>query len=97
RSPPIMKVAVPLAQHSQRFGQAALWQTVWRFNSSSSARVCAKPSVVGSRVCSHADKRGRGLVAGESNPVMRLLQFSPKARELVGAKISQYLAVHVQH
>ena len=49
RSPPIMKVAVPLLQHSQWFGHGALWQTVCSLSSSSRARVCAKLSVVGSR------------------------------------------------
>ena len=32
-SPRIMKVAVPRCQHSPMFGQAASWQTVWRFSS----------------------------------------------------------------
>ena len=32
-SPRIMKVAVPRSQHSPTFGQAASWQTVWRFSS----------------------------------------------------------------
>jgi hypothetical protein len=33
-SPRIMKVAVPRVQHSPMFGQAASWQTVWRFSAS---------------------------------------------------------------
>ena len=32
-SPRIMNVAVPRSQHSPTFGQAASWQTVWRFSS----------------------------------------------------------------
>src|ERR1044072_7273788 len=31
-SPRIMNVAVPRSQHSPTFGQAASWQTVWRFS-----------------------------------------------------------------
>ena len=33
-SPRIMNVAVPRSQHSPTFGQAASWQTVWRFSRS---------------------------------------------------------------
>ena len=32
-SPRIMNVAVPRSQQSPMFGQAASWQTVWRFSS----------------------------------------------------------------
>ena len=59
RSPAIMNVAVPFCQHSQWFGHFALSQTVCNFNSSSSARVCAKLSDVGSLKRSHSGRRGR--------------------------------------
>ena len=39
RSPAIMKVAVPLLQHSQWLGHLALSHTVWSLSSSSRARV----------------------------------------------------------
>ena len=57
RSPAIMKVAVPLLQHSQWFGHLALSQTVWSFNSSSKPRVRAKLSEVGNLMRSHSGKR----------------------------------------
>src|SRR5512141_973479 len=82
RSPPIMNVAVPLLQHSQWFGQAALWQTVWSFSSSSSARVCAKVSVVGSRVRSQGGMRGRGPAEAAGDPVILLLQGLPEISQL---------------
>ena len=37
-SPRIMKVAVPRSQHSPMLGQAASWQTVWRFSALIRAR-----------------------------------------------------------
>ncbi len=61
RSPAIMNVAVPLLQHSQWFGHLALSQTVCSFSSSSSPRVRAKPSDVGSVMRSHSGRRGRGF------------------------------------
>src|SRR4051812_45144071 len=64
RSPAIIKVAVPLLQHSQWFGHRALSQTVCRFSSSSNERVRAKLSLVGRGRRSHAGKRGRGNAGG---------------------------------
>src|SRR3954470_16880169 len=71
RSPAIMKVAVPLLQHSQWFGQRALSQTVWRFSSCNSERVRAKLSLVGRDKRSQAGSRGRAenaAVLGEGPP-----------------------------
>src|SRR6266568_5725708 len=49
RSPAIMKVAVPLLQHSQRFGHCALSQTVCKRKSEISALVEKKTGFDGSR------------------------------------------------
>src|SRR6202012_1577066 len=59
RSPAIMKVAVPLLQHSQWLGHLALSQTVWSFNSSNNERGCENESDVGSLIRSHSGRRGR--------------------------------------
>ena len=59
RSPPIMKEAVPLAQHSQWFGHLALWQTVLRFSSLNRPRVLANVLLVGRARRSHSGSRGR--------------------------------------
>src|SRR5204862_3088005 len=49
RSPAIMKVAVPLLQHSQRFGHCALSQTVFSRRSEISALVEKKTGFDGNR------------------------------------------------
>ena len=49
RSPAIMKVAVPLLQHSQRFGHCASSQTVCSLRSEMSALVEKKTGFEGSR------------------------------------------------
>src|SRR6266478_10126298 len=96
RSPAIMKVAVPRLQHSQWFGHLALSQTVCNRNSSSSARVWANLSVVGRVIRSHGGKRGRVLKSAEFKPGILFLQPSPKFRQLVGTKIGQNLALHIE-
>src|SRR5881394_3468749 len=66
RSPAIMKVAVPLLQHSQWFGHLALSQTVWRRKSSRRARVLKKLFDCGSLMRSHSGRRtgSRGVWVG---------------------------------
>src|SRR5436190_16105147 len=49
RSPPIIIVAVPWLQHSQRFGHWALSQTVWRRRSEMRALVEKKTGLEGNR------------------------------------------------
>src|SRR5579862_3459450 len=95
RSPAIMNVAVPLLQHSQWFGHFALSQTVWSFNSSSSARVCEKESEVGSLIRSHSGRRGRGLKSTGLIAAISLLHFPPEAGELLWAKIGKDFAIHI--
>src|SRR3954471_22732991 len=77
RSPAIMKVAVPLLQHSQWFGHFALSQTVCSFSSSNSARVCENEFDVGSLMRSHSGKRGRGLSSAGLSAGIFLLDFLP--------------------
>ena len=55
-----MKVAAFLDQHSFRFGQRALWQTVWRPRSVTSSRTSRVASADGSRFLSHGASRSRG-------------------------------------
>src|SRR5205814_1693379 len=94
RSPAIMKVAVPLVQHSQWLGHLALSQTVWSRSSSSSARVRAKLALVGKRMRSQSGRRGRGVSsAGFNRGILLPLEFSPKIGELVGAKIGKDFAI----
>src|SRR3954470_23325542 len=57
RSPAIMKVAVPLLQHSQRFGHCALSQTVCSFRSEISALVEKKTGLLGRRTLIHSGLR----------------------------------------
>src|SRR3954471_3418510 len=88
RPPAIMKVAVPLLQHSQWFGHLALSQTVCRRRSSRRLRVWPKVLLVGSFRRSHSGMRGRGavnvsaaLIQGREFPVLELMQR--KIRRLV--------------
>src|SRR6266567_2187162 len=96
RSPAIMNVAVPRLQHSQWLGHLALSHTVCSRNSSSSARVWANLSVVGRVIRNHGGKRGRALTSAEFNSGILFLQPSPKLRQLVGTKIGQNLAFHLE-
>src|SRR5262245_58817061 len=97
RSPAIMKVAVPLLQHSQWFGHRALSQTVCSFSSSSSARVCAKLSLVGKFSRSHSGKRGRGLASARLDPRIFLLPLAPEICELVGTEVGQNLSIDLEY
>src|SRR5690348_7750243 len=97
RSPAIMKVAVPLLQHSQWFGHLALSQTVCSFNSSSNARVCEKVSDVGSLMRSHSGKRGRGLSSAGLIAGISFFQFVPEGRELIRPEVSEDFPVHIDH
>jgi len=94
-SPAIMKVAVPLLQHSQWFGHLALSHTVFNRNSLSSARVREKALVCGNVIRSHAGKRGRALISASFNPGISY-PFQ-KLRQLVGSKVSEYLSIHIKN
>src|SRR5208282_5590049 len=89
RSPAIIKVAVPLLQHSQWFGHFALSQTVCSFNSSNRLRVWANVSVVGSFVRNHSGRRGRGFKLMVLDSTILWFQFFPKSGQLIGPKIRQ--------
>src|SRR5258706_4846886 len=89
RSPAIMNVAVPLLQHSQWLGHLALSQTVWSFSSSSSERVSAKLSDVGSGRRSHSGRRARGFGSARFETAIFLLQLLPEIRKLVRTEVRQ--------
>jgi hypothetical protein len=100
RSPAIMKVAVPLLQHSQWFGHLALSQTVCSFSSSSSPRVRAKLSEVGSVMRSHSGRRGRlGSVTVIENKLTgkhstsNIQHSTPKEEQLAVVKFPSMLGV----
>jgi len=57
RSPIIIKVAVPFDQHSPKFGQCALSQTVTKFSDLTAAVVCAKSSPLAIGRLSHSGSR----------------------------------------
>ncbi|OOO01127.1 MAG: hypothetical protein USCGTAYLOR_02673 [Chromatiales bacterium USCg_Taylor] len=64
-SPRIMKVAVPCAKHSPRFGQAASSHTVWRRRSLSNSFNRRTAGATGNRARIQGGLRARGgLAAG---------------------------------
>src|SRR3954462_7931512 len=96
RSPAIMKVAVPLLQHSQWFGHLALSQTVCRRRSSRRLRVWPKVLLVGSFRRSHSGMRGRGavnvsaaLIQGREFPVLELMQRKIRGLVLKLARLAR--------
>jgi len=97
RSPAIMKVAVPLLQHSQWLGHFALSQTVCSLSSSSSARVRENVLDVGSGRRNHSGSRGRTGGSARFEPAILLFQLLPKARELVGTEIGKDLAINIDN
>jgi hypothetical protein len=99
RSPPIMKVAVPLLQHSQWLGHLALSHTVCRFSSCNNDRVCANAGVVGRLPRSHAGSRGRERSAGSVRfkLLIFLFYFSPEIRQLVRPEIRKHVAIHINY
>ena len=65
-SPRIMNVAVPRSQHSPTFGQAASWQTVWRFSLLISSLELAVRAPPGGGTLNHGGLRPRR--AGRPSP-----------------------------